>query len=450
MTLEPQRGDLDLSRIVRPGDSVLWSQGASEPLALTEALVAQRAAIGRASVFVGLSLSSTLRPEHADHLSVTSYGGLGTNAALARAGVLGILPSHYSQLPSLLESGALRCDVALVQLSAPNAAGEHSLGASNDYMLYAARRARVVVAEINERAPWTYGSELLAGTRIDYAVRTSRPLPELKGRSPGEIERRIAQGAAAYVPDGAVLQTGVGVLPDAILSALRGHRDLGVHSGVMTERLAELMEAGVVTNRLKPIDRGVAVAGILLGGERLYRFAHENRELRLCPAGYTHDPRVLSRLERFVAINSALEVDLTGQVNAELGDGTYLGAVGGQLDFVRAATGTARGRSIIALPSTARGNAVSRIVARLSEGVTTTPRSDADVVVTEWGSAELRGRTLEERARGMIAIAHPDFREPLEREAHDLFRRAAPRASQGRTPPEVQPARAEPRRTTQP
>lgn len=415
--LDPEM--LDLSQIIRTGDTVFWGQGTSEPLTLTEALVRQRASLGKVNTFIGPSFSGTLQPEHADHLAFGSYCGMGKNQRLSKAGLLDIVPCHYSHLPKLIASGLLACDVVFVQLSAPNAAGELSLGVANDYLLEAARRARTVIAEINDRTPWTYGSEELADVSIDYVVRTSRPMLEVKPATIGDVERRIASFAAQYIPDGAVLETGMGAIPDAILLALRGHRNLGIHSGMIGDSAMDLMESGAVTNSHKPIDRGVTTTGVLFGTERLYRFAHRNPEIRLRPARYTHDPRNLAKFDRFVAINSAIEVDLTGQVNAEVADGVYVGGVGGQIDFVRAAASSPKGRSIIALPSTAREGKVSRIVARLS-GSVTTPRSDADMVVTEWGAAELGGQSLKERAKRMIAIAHPSAREDLEREAHKM------------------------------
>jgi acetyl-CoA hydrolase len=423
MTIELQANDVDLKGIVRAGDAVFWGQGTSEPLTLSEALVMQRATLGPLSIFLGASFSSTLSPEHADFLSFSSYGSIGSNQRLSKAGVLRVLPCHYSQIPELISRGELRCDVAFLQLSAPCETGEYSLGVGNDYMIDAARRARVVIAEINEQAPWTHGSEQLAGTRIDYLVRTSRPVLELKAQPIGETERQIAFHAAPYITDGAVLETGIGAIPDAILSALHAHRDLGVHTGMIGDGIIDLMEAGVVTNLRKPIDHGVTVTGVMFGSERLFRFAHKNPAIRLSPARYTHSPAVMARFDNLVAINSAVEVDLTGQVNAEVSDSAYIGAVGGQVDFVRAATNSIHGRSIIALPSTAKSGTRSRIVTRLTGGVTTTPRSDADVIVTEWGAAELRGRTIPERVRLLIEIAHPEFREQLEREAHDLLRK---------------------------
>jgi acetyl-CoA hydrolase len=374
-------------------------------------------------VFLGPVFSSTWQAEHADFFDFISYGALGANQRLAKAGLLQVVPSHMSQLPGLIECGTLAADVVLIQLSAPNADGEYSFGLANDYLVDAMRRARVVIAEINDQVPWTHGSEMLSQLRIDCVVRTSRPLLELKSPPIGETERRIGAHAAPFIGDGAVLETGIGAIPDAILSALYDRRDLGVHSGMIGDSMAALIEAGVATNARKTIDRGVSVAGVLFGTRKLYEFARANPQLRLCPVRHTHDVQTMGSLDNFTAINSAIEVDITGQVNAEMVGHDYIGAIGGQVDFIRGAWRSRGGRSIIALPATAKGDTLSRVVDRFAAGVTTTPRSDADIVVTEWGAAELRGQTLAERMRRMIAIAHPDFRESLERAAHTQLRR---------------------------
>lgn len=421
MTVELDADRLDLAKILRAGDMVAWGQGTSEPLTLSEAVVRQRANIGPMRVFLGAAYSDTVRPEHADLLAITSYGAIGTNARLARAGVLEVVPCPYSRIPDLLARGALRCDVALLQLSGPNANGKYSLGVANDYMVDAARSARVVIAEVNAQAPWTHDGNALDGTRIDFVVHTSRPLLEVGRTVCGPVEQRIGQHVASRIPDGAVLQTGIGAVPDAVLSSLHGHRDLGVHSGMIGDSVLDLIEAGVVSNRFKPVDRGVSVTGVLFGSPRLYRYADRNPEIMLRPARYTHDPATLAHFKAFFAINSALEVDLTGQVNAETSASGYTGAVGGQPDFIRAALASPDGRSIIALPSTAKSNTVSRIVPRLTGGIVTTPRCSADLVVTEWGVAELEGQPLRERVRRMIDIAHPAFREALDRGARELL-----------------------------
>ncbi len=255
-------------------------------------------------------------------------------------------------------------------------------------------------------------------------VKVSRPLAGLEPPPIGECERAIARHVGRYIEDGSTIQIGIGAIPDAVMASIGDRRDLGLHCGLISDRIADLIESGAMTNARKPIDTGIAVAGSVLGTNRVYRFAHRNPALKLFTLMHTHRSEVLCQLGRIVAINSAVEADLTGQINAEVASGVYVGAVGGQGDFVRGAQLAAGGRSVIAMPATARNGRLSRIVARLT-GPTTTARSDADIIVTEFGAAELRGQPLVERVRRMIAIAHPDFREPLEREAHELLRRGA-------------------------
>lgn len=418
MTKWVDAASLDLSEVVRPGDGIIWGQACAEPQTLVERLVAQRAALSGCGVFLGVNYTGLVRPEHADHLRLTAYCGAGHNRALADAGVLDIHPHPYSRLGGLIREQRVRCDVVFVQVSPPNSRGEYSLGLAAEYLVPALDVARAVVAEVNDRIPWTYADRVLREADLTLAVRTSRPPAALPYGAPGEIERRIAVHAAPFVPDGATLETGLGSLPDAVLDALADRRDLGMHSGAFGEAAVTLMQRGVLTNARKPVDVGVTVAGVLFGGQRLFDYANENPALRLCSVEHTHDPRVLSRFERFVAINSAVEVDLTGQVNAEVAGGSYVGAVGGALDFIRAANQSPGGVSVVVLPSSLGGKR-SRIVAQLS-GPVATPRSEAGVFVSEWGSADLRGCTLRERVERMIGIAHPDLRETLERAALEL------------------------------
>lgn len=408
---------LDLREFIRPGDTVLWGQGAAEPLALTRALAEQRAAIGGVRAFLGIGAAETFRPEHADYIRFLSYCGTGTNRALAKAGRLDILPCHYSQLPGLIRTGRLRIDVAMVQLPPAQRDGRFSLGLSHDYLHAALRSARVVLAEINDRLPWTEGTAWLRAADVDAAVQTSRPLPEAAPCGIGQVEAAIGRHVAGMVEDGATLQLGIGAIPEAVLAALAGHRDLGVHSGIIGDGVMALMQQGVITNCCKGIDFGKTITGMAMGSAGLYRFLDRNPGVGFRPAEYTHNAAVLAQLDRFVAINSALEVDLTGQVNAEVAGGVHVGAVGGAADFLRGAALSRGGLPIVALPSLANGR--SRIVARLT-GPVTTARSDAGVFVTEHGVADLRGASLAARVERMLAIAHPDQRAALVREAAAL------------------------------
>lgn len=417
MPTEIRAEDLELSRFIKPGDTIVWGQGTGEPLTLSEAVVAQRASFGPVTVFLGPGFSETLRPEHTDHLRFLAMSAIGTHRKLVDAQVLRLIPCQLSDVPDLFDSGVLKADVVFLHLSPPDARGEHSMGLLNDYLKIAMRRARVVIAEVNEQVPWTYSDEPLDMAGVDYVVRTSRAPLEHATRTPNEVDRAIAQRVAELVPDGAVIQIGIGAMPTAILDALHSRRRLGIHSGMISDSVIDLIRSGAVTNETKPFDRGVSVSGTLLGTRRLYDFAHQNKALMLKPLTFTHNVALLSQIERYTSLNSAIEVDLSGQVNAEVAGGVYIGAVGGQVDYVRAARRSRGGRSVIAMPATARRGTVSRIVAKLSSPVVTTARSDVDTVVTEFGTAELCGISLEERARRLIQLADPRFREDLERAA---------------------------------
>jgi acyl-CoA hydrolase len=415
------RAELDLAHVLRRGDRIVIGQACGEPTTLVEALLEQAASIGDLSAFIATSFSGLFTPAATEAIALSSMGAIGALRELAKANRLGIVPCHVSQVGPMIASGLIGCDAAFVQVSPPDVDGNHSLGLISDHVRAAIDTARVVIAEINDRTPFTLGPTLPA-SRIDCAVLARGPPVEVAPATIGETDLAIAACAAGYIADGAVLQTGVGATPDAILRLLSDRRDLGVHSGMIGDGLVDLIEAGVVTNARKAVDTGVSITGALIGTRRLYDFAHRNPQIRMCAADYTHGAAVLARLDRLVTINSALEVDLTGQVNAEQSGGTYLGGTGGQVDFVRAGARSHGGRAIIALPSTARFGAVSRIVQTLS-GPVTTARSDVDVVITEFGAAELKGKALAERTRRLVAIAHPDFRDKLDRAAWDIQRR---------------------------
>jgi acetyl-CoA hydrolase len=369
--------------IIRPGDALLWGQACAEPQTLVEALIAQRSALSGCRLFLGSSYSGLLRPEHADHLRFSSYCGTGTNRALANAGVLEILPVPYSQLGALLRSRRLACDVVMIQVSPANPRGEYSLGLGVEYLAPALEVARAVIAEVNDQVPWTHTQPLLRRDDFDLLVESSRPPVELRYDAPGELERCIAQQAAQIVPHRATIECGIGALPNAVLGALAG-RMLDYHSGVICENV----------RLLKP---GRCVGGALMGTRALFDWAHENPAVTLSSSDVTHGAATLARIERFVAINSAVQVDFTGQVNGEVARDSYVGAVGGALDFMRAANQSPGGLSIVALPA-------ARVVERLA-GPVSVPRSEAGIFVTERGVADLRGCTLAERERRMRNIS---------------------------------------------
>ena len=415
---------LDFARYVHPGDLVVWGQAGAEPCTLSAALMAQRASIGgRFRVFAGVTWSDTLAPAHTDVVDFVSYGAGGANGKLASAGLLDILPVHYSQLRRALTRAPNRVDVLLLQVAPPDAQGRYSLSIAHEYLVPLIDEARVVIAEVNAQAPWTYGERMLQAHDFDVLVPTDRAPLEAPKAQGDAITDLIASHAAAFIEDGSTLQFGIGALPEAIVANLRDRRDLGVHSGTIGDAVAELIELGVVTNARKTRDAGITVAGLMMGGRRIYAHAHHNAAVQMRSTAYTHDIEVIGGIERFVAINSALEVDLTGQVNAESVGGRYIGAVGGGIDFVRGASRSHGGLPVVALP--ARGRHGSRIVASLS-GPVSTPRSDAGVIVTEFGVADLRGLTCAQRVRRMLDIAPPEAREALAAAHHAAQRGVAP------------------------
>jgi len=422
MSVVTDTAQLDLSALLRPGDRIVWGQACGEPSTLVELLIAQAPRIGDLSVFAATSFSDVLTLEAADRLAISSMGAIGTLRSLTKAHRLSVVPCHVSQVGPLIEDGLIGCDVAFVQVSPPDQHGNHSFGLINDFIHVAVAKARVVIAEVNDRVPFTYGDFCLPASRIDAAIHVSRSPVQVQPAKIGETDQAIAKLVADYIEDRAVLQVGIGAVPDAILRLLHDRRDLGVHSGMLGDATVDLVEAGVVNNAHKPFDQGVSVTTALIGTQRLYDFAHRNPAIAVRSSVYTHDAGVLSRIPKLVTINSALEVDLTGQVNAEQSGSAYVGGTGGQVDFVRAGSRSRGGHSIIALPATAKAGEISRITVQLS-GPVTTARSDVDVIVTEFGAAELRGQTLAERTRRLIAIAHPRFRPELERAAHTIQKR---------------------------
>lgn len=414
-----------LQALVRPGDTFWWGQATAEPLTLTRALVEHRHALaqgGRLRAFVGMGASDTLRPEHADVIDFFGYAAGGPHRKLAQAGVLDIVPSHYSHLPGLIRADVLPADVVMLQVSPPDEQGRYSLSTVHEYLPAALERARVIIGEVNPDVPWAHGSVYLQASDFALLVDAEHPPLSLARTAPGPAEQAIASHIAAMVEDGATLQVGVGNLPEAVLAALRGHRDLGLHSGAVGDGIAQLAETGALTNACKTLDAGVGIGGLLMGGDQVRRWAHRNPAFALRGTDYTHNPDVLAASHKLVALNSAIEVDLTGQVNAEVAGGTYMGAVGGAVDFLRGAARSKGGLPIVALPATAKGktHSISRIVAQLS-GPVSTPRSDAGLIVTEHGVADLRGQTLSQRVRRLIDIAAPEHRAELERQAHTLL-----------------------------
>lgn len=407
---------LRFADLLRPKDIIGWPQGPGEPLALTEALVAQRAELVSPVLFFGLSQSDTLQAELAEHFGFRALNGAGTSRRVTA--LADIIPCHVSSIPRLLREGHLPVDVALIQVK-PLPNGGFTLGVIADFTQAMIQRARVVIALVNPALPSTAGDAYVAGEDIDLLVERDERIIDMPDPEPSTVEREVARQVVALIPDRATVQLGVGTLPAAVAQALASHRELGVHSGVVSDVLVDLVEQGVVTNAFKGRDAGKTVTGGLFGTQRLRNFADRSGLVEMRSAEYTHNLAVTAALSQFHTINSAIEIDLTGQANAEVAGGRYLGAVGGQIDFVRAGVASSGGRSIIAFPSTTPDGKHSRIVASLAGRPVTTARSEVDVIVTEYGSAQLRACPLRERVRRLIGIAHPAHRESLERAWRD-------------------------------
>ena len=397
--------DVSWPGIVRPGSLIVWGQGCAEPTSLTASLVSQRHAIASLRAFIGISFADSVAPEYTDAIEYVSYCGTARNRTLGAA--LDILPANYSELPGLLGGE----DVVLLLQLAPGADEDHfSFGAGAEYPADLIDRASIVIAEINSQAPVTGSGKEVHRKQLDMLVHTSTPLAVPPPVTPTKVEEAISRNVANLIEDGATIQVGLGGMPAAVLKALTGHRDLGVHSGLITNEIADLAREGVITNAYKSIDRGLTVTGLLSGDATLMRWADRNPDLSLRPTTYMHAPDVLRRIDKFVAINSAIEIDLTGQVNAEVAGGRYVGAVGGAGNFLRGAMESRGGLGIIALPATAKGR--SRIVKSLS-GPVSTARSNISFVVTQFGVADLRNATLRQRQDRLLAIAAPQFQSEL-------------------------------------
>ncbi len=416
-------------KAVRSGDRVYIHPGAAEPEDLVRALVGRAPELREVEILHLLTLGEAgyVRPGLERSFRHTAmFVGANVREAV-NTGRADYMPIFLSEIPALFTSGALPIDVCLIQVTPPDEHGFCSFGVGVDCTKTAASIARTVIAEVNTAMPRTLGDSFIHVNRIDAIVETSRPILELPRRPGHELHRRIAEHVASLIDDGATLQMGIGGIPDAVLACLHDRKDLGVHTEMFSDGVMDLVEAGVITNERKTLHRGKIVAGFLMGSRTLYEFVHDNPIVELHPIEYTNDPFVIASNERMVAINSALQVDLTGQVCSDsIGTSIYSG-VGGQVDFIRGAARSKGGKPIIALPSTAKEGAVSRIVPTLDpgSGVVTT-RADVHYVVTEFGVASLHGKTLRERAEALIAIAHPDFRDRMA--GHAAGRRATDRS----------------------
>lgn len=349
--------------------------------------------------------------------SVSFFAAAAVRAAI-EGGIADFIPVFLSDIPGLFRSGKVRLDAALLQVSPPDRHGHCSLGTSVDAARAAADCASLLIAEINRQMPRTHGHTIVPHRKLDAWIATDRPLHELPASPEGPVEAAIGERIAGLIADGSTVQAGIGGIPNAVLSRLRDKQDLGVHTEMFSDSVVDLFQAGVITNRRKKIFPGQIVTSFVAGSRRLFDFVDDNSAVAFYPCDTTNDTNLLRKIDRLVAINSALQIDLTGQICADsLGHRIYSG-IGGQMDFIRGAAMSPGGLPIIALPSTAMGGKVSRIVAELAPGAgIVTTRGHVHWVVTEHGAVNLHGKTFRERADLLIGIAHPDFRAGLRKQA---------------------------------
>lgn len=410
---------------IASGDRVFIHGVAAAPRVLIEALV-DRSGELRGVELVHLHTEGRAPyslPEHEDSFHVNAFFVGGNVREAVNEGRGDYIPVFLSEIPALFRRGVLPLDVALINVSPPDSHGFCSLGVSVDIARAAADTAKIVIAQINPNVPRTIGDALVHIKDIDFAVEVDEPLPEVPPPAPTAVDEAIGRSIAELIDDGATLQMGIGAIPNAVLASLTNHKDLGIHTEMFSDGLIDLVESGVVNGRKKAKHPGKIVSGFVMGTKRLYDFVDDNPQVLMLDIGYVNDTSVIRRNPKVTAINSAIEVDLTGQVCADsIGRRQYSG-VGGQMDFIRGASLSEGGKPIIALPSsTSRGE--SKIVPFLKEGAgVVTTRAHVHYIVTEYGVADLYGKNLRQRARELIRIAHPDHREELERQARERFHR---------------------------
>ena len=400
---------------VSSGDRVYVHPGCAEPETLVSALLRRADQLSNVEIVHLLTFGNAdyVKPEYRGHFRHNALF-IGSNVREAvTEGRADYTPIFLCEIERLFTSGQLPLDGALVQLSPPDEHGYMSLGVGVDCTLTAARCARYVIAEVNDRMPRALGDSFLHVSKVSAIVETSHPLAELHPVPFTELQHRIAQNVASLIPDGATLQMGIGGIPDAVLTCLRDRKDLGIHSEMVSDGVIPLIESGVVNGEKKTLHTGKVVAGFVLGTHRLANFIHDNPIFEFHPTSYVNDPFVIAQNENMIAINSARQIDLTGQVCADSLGTTLYSGIGGQVDFVRGAARSKGGKPIIAVPSTAKDGTVSRISSLLSGAGVVTSRGDVHYVVTEHGIAYLHGNTLRQRAEALIAIADPAFRDQL-------------------------------------
>lgn len=410
---------------IKSGQRVVVAHACGEPSIILDALVANAAQYENVEIIhmVAMGKAAYCQPQYDKNFHHNAFFLGGSTRAAAAEGRVDFTPVYFSEIPGLLRED-LRPNVTLLQCSPPDAHGYVSLGVSVDYTKPAAEASDLVIAQVNQNMPRTLGDSFLHVTQIGCLVEADTPVIELAPPKIGDVERAIGENVASLVRDGDTLQLGIGAIPDAVLLFLKEKNDLGIHTEMFSDGVVELVEAGVITNKAKTLHRGQSVATFLMGTRRLYDYVNNNPAVAMYPVDYVNDPYVIGQNDNLISINSCVQVDIMGQVVSTSAGLRQISGVGGQVDFVRGANLSKGGRAIMAMPSTTGKGKISKIVPFLDQGsAVTTTRNEVNYVITEYGIAKLKGKSLRQRAEALIRIAHPDFRDELTAE----FRRRYPR-----------------------
>lgn len=410
---------------IQSGNRVVVAHACGEPVILTDAMVANAEENDFRDIevvhMVAMGKAGYCAPEMKDRFRHNGLFLGATTRAAVEEGRGDFIPVFFSEIPSLFRT-SLQADVILFQVSVPDEHGYCSYGISCDYTKPCAETAKLRIAQVNEKMPRVLGDNFIHISELDYIVAEDTDVIQLAPPKIGEVEKKIGENIASLVKDGDCLQLGIGAIPDAVLLFLKEKKNLGIHSEMISDGVVDLIHAGVITNKCKQIDKGQCVVSFLMGTDKLYNFVWNNPTVKLLPVDVVNDPRVICQNDNVVSINSCVEVDLMGQVCSESIGLKQISGIGGQVDFVRGANMSRGGRTIMTMPSTAAKGTISKIVPFLAEGATvTTSRCDVNYVVTEYGIAQLQGKTLKERARQLIAIAAPQFRGQLIEEFERRF-----------------------------
>jgi len=409
---------------INSGDRIVTSHACGEPRSVMREMVAHKDNYENVEIvhMVPMVESEYTNPEMVGHFRHNAFFvGSSTRDAI-NDGRGDYTPCLFSEVPRMFREGYMPVDVALVQLTPPDENGFCSFGVSSDYTKPAAECAKLVIAEVNDRMPRTLGDNSIHASDVDWFVESSYPVIELQPPRISRVERAIGENCASLIEDCSTLQVGIGAIPDAVLGFMKDKKDLGIHSEMFSDGVVDLVEKGVITNQKKTLHVGKLVATFLMGTQRLYDFVNNNPTVAMYPVDYVNDISIIAKNDKMISINSTLEVDLMGQATSEAIGLKQISGVGGQMDFIRGACRSREGKSIIATTSTAAEGKYSRIVPCLKQGAPVTiTRNEIQYVVTEYGIAHLRGKTLRERARELIGIAHPDFRRQLEIEYEKRF-----------------------------